>query len=94
MKPSFHLKLAIVTVLGVLVQGEVAPRRLSAGDESRVDYVRDVKPIFIEHCSSCHGGLKQSGGLRLDTAAAMLRGGDSGATVVPGKAERCPHKRK
>ncbi|MBM82936.1 MAG: hypothetical protein CMJ78_20430 [Planctomycetaceae bacterium] len=52
-----------------------------------IDYTRDIKPIFIEHCASCHGGLKQSGGLRLDTARSMLTGGESGQAIVAGKPE-------
>ena len=55
--------------------------------EPQIDYVRDIKPIFLKHCASCHGGLKQSGGLRLDTASAMLTGGESGAAIVAGDAE-------
>ena len=31
-----------------------------------VDYVRDVKPIFAAHCTTCHGPSKQKADLRLD----------------------------
>ena len=48
-----------------------------------VDFDRDVKPIFAKHCQSCHGTEKQRGGLRLDTATAIRRGGDTGPAVVP-----------
>src|SRR5262245_52493494 len=51
-----------------------------------VDYLRDVKPIFTRHCTECHGAAKQRSGLRLDTAAGALQGGNSGPAVVPGKA--------
>jgi hypothetical protein len=50
-----------------------------------VDYVRDVKPILAARCYSCHGPEKQRSGLRLDTAAAALKGGNSGPAFVPGK---------
>ena len=46
-----------------------------------VDYTRDIKPILKRHCYACHGALKQQGGLRLDTAAAVIKGGESGAAV-------------
>jgi mono/diheme cytochrome c family protein len=49
-----------------------------------IDYLRDVKPIFKKHCYSCHGSLKQEGSLRVDTAAAMARGGDSGPAIESG----------
>ncbi len=54
----------------------------SAGD---VVYLRDVKPLLEHKCYSCHAALKQQGGLRLDTAASLIRGGDSGAALVAGK---------
>src|SRR6516225_12427776 len=50
-----------------------------------VDYTRDVKPLLAKHCGSCHGADKQRSGLRLDTAASIRKGGDSGPAVVPGK---------
>ncbi len=52
-----------------------------------VDYLRDVKPILTAHCTSCHGADKQRSGLRLDTAAFALKGGNRGPAVVPGKAD-------
>jgi mono/diheme cytochrome c family protein len=52
-----------------------------------VDYLRDVKPILAKHCYACHGADKQRSGLRLDTAAAALKGGNAGPAVVPGKSQ-------
>ncbi|MBI2480456.1 MAG: DUF1553 domain-containing protein, partial [Planctomycetia bacterium] len=51
-----------------------------------VDYERDIKPMLMEKCSACHGPLKQEAGLRLDAAALIRNGGDSGTAVVPGVA--------
>lgn len=45
---------------------------------SAVDYARDIKPLLRERCYACHGSLKQKGDLRLDTAAAMRKGGEGG----------------
>ncbi|MCY2959516.1 MAG: DUF1553 domain-containing protein [Planctomycetota bacterium] len=33
------------------------------------DFARDVKPIFAAHCISCHGPVKEKGGVRFDSAA-------------------------
>lgn len=52
-----------------------------------VDYLTDVKPLLEEKCYACHGSLKAQAGLRLDTAAALIKGGDSGETVTAGDAE-------
>jgi mono/diheme cytochrome c family protein len=55
-----------------------------------VDYASQVKPILTRHCVSCHGATKPKGGLRLDTAAAALLGGESGPVVLPGRGEESP----
>ena len=44
-----------------------------------------VRPILVDQCIKCHGPKKQSSGLRLDSRAAALGGGDSGPSLVPGK---------
>ena len=46
---------------------------------------RDVLAILQVRCMICHGGLKQEGGLDLRTMASRLKGGKSGAALVPGK---------
>src|SRR4051812_30026958 len=50
-----------------------------------VDFSKDIKPIFEASCIKCHGRGRDKGGLRLDTRETLLKGGDSGAAVVPGK---------
>ena len=58
-------------------------------DES-VDYLKTIKPILTARCFSCHGVLKQEGGLRLDTAAQAIKGGESGAAIIPGDVDASP----
>jgi hypothetical protein len=50
----------------------------------KVDFQRDIQPIFTSRCESCHGADKQSGGLRLDDRNAALAGGYSGPAIKPG----------
>src|SRR5687767_9185875 len=50
-----------------------------------VDYVKEVKPVLVEHCYRCHGASQQKSGLRLDTAAFALKGGENGAGYRPGQ---------
>jgi hypothetical protein len=49
-----------------------------------VDYLTQIKPILSARCYSCHSALRQQSGLRVDTAAMLLQGGDSGAAAEPG----------
>ncbi len=74
--------LLVVTVCG---GAGLLPDVGHAADD-RVDYLKRVKPVFVERCVACHGVLKQEGGLRLDTAALAIKGGDSGAVIQPGDA--------
>ena len=48
-------------------------------------FEQNVRPLLAENCYSCHGDKKQKGGLRLDSLEAILKGGESGPAVVPGK---------
>src|SRR5437868_1437537 len=57
---------------------------LLAGPGAAADFTADVRPVLAKHCVGCHGPEKQKGGLRLDSAAGLRAGGDSGPPVVPG----------
>jgi hypothetical protein len=54
------------------------------GDAPPPSFARDVAPIVGRWCTSCHGPRHQQGGLRLDSYAAALGGGDSGPAVIAG----------
>lgn len=43
-----------------------------------------IVPLFERSCVSCHGPDKQKGSLRMDTYAAVMKGGEDGAVIVPG----------
>ncbi len=56
---------------------EESPKTESPAAE--VQFARDVRPILNAHCSACHGGVREAGGLNLideDSVAAMLTPGD------------------
>ena len=55
---------------------------LCLGCADAADYIRDIKPLLEQKCYACHGALKQQAELRVDTAAALIQGGDSGPTVT------------
>lgn len=46
-------------------------------------YATAIQPIFDKYCVSCHGEKKSKGGLRMDTAAHLLKGGESGPPLEP-----------
>ena len=50
-----------------------------------IDFAKEIKPIFESSCIKCHGRGRTKGGFRIDTRETFLKGGESGAAVVPGK---------
>ena len=50
---------------------------------ARIDFARDVQPLFKEHCITCHGPEQQMANLRLDRRRDAMRGG-SIAVIAPG----------
>lgn len=47
-----------------------------------------VRPILVDKCLSCHGKQDPAANLRVDSLAALLIGGASGAAIVPGDPEK------
>src|SRR5215217_3362965 len=60
---------------------------LKAQTDAEQFFESKVRPILANNCYTCHTGA-QSGGLRLDSREAILRGGKSGPAVVPGSPEQ------
>ena len=55
--------------------------------DARDDFFESkIRPVFVKHCYECHSATseKLKGGLRMDSRAALLKGGDSGPALVPG----------
>src|SRR5246127_2225264 len=49
---------------------------------AKVDFGRDVLPIFREQCGDCHGPAKQRAGMRLDRRSSVMK--SFSRRVVPG----------
>lgn len=52
------------------------------------DYARDVAPLFRKYCLGCHNAQEAQGGLVLESHAQALHGGEHGAIVVAGNADK------
>ena len=52
-------------------------------------FEKNVRPLFAQHCYECHSvdAKKLQAGLLMDSRAGLLRGGDSGESIVPGDAD-------
>ena len=60
---------------------------ISAEPDDARFFREKIEPVLKAQCYGCHSGEadKVQGGLRLDSRAAVLRGGESGPAVVPRK---------
>lgn len=65
-----------------------SPVRTDASDAAMEHFEKKVRPVLIQHCYRCHSSEKKPrGGLMLDSRASLLKGGDTGPALVPGKPE-------
>lgn len=79
----FHPFAALIVTLLLTTTARAADN----SDAARLEFFeKKIRPVLIEHCYSCHSADADAvkGGLLLDSRDVMLRGGDSGAAIVPG----------
>ncbi|HMC28737.1 MAG TPA: c-type cytochrome domain-containing protein, partial [Verrucomicrobiae bacterium] len=76
---SLGMVLALLTIFPTALRGE------------DFDFFeKKIRPIFTERCYECHSSQskKVKGGFLLDTREALLKGGETGSALVPGKPEK------
>jgi mono/diheme cytochrome c family protein len=76
-----------------MMGGWLSPARVWAAEplpaaEAAEFFETQVRPVLAENCFRCHGANKQKSGLRLDSLAAMTKGGENGPAVVPGRPDK------
>ena len=98
-KPALTFLLLIfacwtISVGGDSLWGQLAtPKADEFPAESIEFFETNIRPILVDHCLECHGGVdgnsekRAAGGLWLNSRAQILEGGDSGPAIVPGKPE-------
>jgi len=82
---------AVVVFLGLNQPGwgALTPAQIQALPPAAthpVDFKTEIKPIFEASCIRCHGRGRDKGGLQIDSLETLLKGGDSGPSVVAGQA--------
>lgn len=83
------LSALVAILLAVAVVAAVPPIRRAAGQTAtaKVDFVRDIQPIFQTSCAPCHAGERPKSGLRLDNKALAMQGGLGGVAIIPGNSK-------
>jgi mono/diheme cytochrome c family protein len=84
--PNLHWSLwTCCLLIGSLLAIPSVSKANTAGDAAKMKFFESkVRPLLAAKCIRCHGEKKQKGDLRLDSLAAMIEGGESGAALVPG----------
>jgi hypothetical protein len=52
--------------------------------DDKVDFAKQIRPVFAENCYKCHAGAKHKGNFKLDSVEAIQKGGKEGSDIVPG----------
>ncbi|MBL8206937.1 MAG: PSD1 domain-containing protein [Blastocatellia bacterium] len=77
----FKLTISILFVFTLVAS------QLNAQSNGNELFEKKIRPVLVDNCYACHSSKmkKPMGGLVLDTKEGLLKGGVSGAAIVPGK---------
>jgi Planctomycete cytochrome C len=93
--PAYGACVALLTALGLGVAAWAHPAFLHSSLQTMgleavpkaapgSFYVARIAPLLDTRCLGCHDETRAKGQLRLDSFAALMRGGKDGAVIVPG----------
>ncbi len=81
-------RFAPITLLLILSLSASGSAAITPESRAKIDHFeKSIRPVLIETCQKCHGPEKARNGLRLDSRAAILKGGESGPAIRPGSAK-------
>jgi mono/diheme cytochrome c family protein len=84
------IALSLAFLVANTAHSKLAPDQVGAlppAATRKVDFQKDIKPIFDASCIKCHGRGRVKAGFQLDSKETVLKGGDSGPGAVIGKSE-------
>ena len=79
---------AALACLAALNSGGLSEAAVPSAEQLEF-FETEIRPLLAQHCYACHSSKIQTpfAGLRLDSRAALLKGGDSGPAIQPGHPE-------
>lgn len=57
-----------------------------ATGKETISFANDIAPVLAKNCTGCHGATRPRNNFSLNTPEGLLKGGDRGEPVLPGKA--------
>lgn len=91
MQPSIIRYCLAGWALSTLLAASLGAASSSPDDAAGIEFFEQkIRPVLVDACFNCHShqSEKVKGGLLLDTRDGLLKGGDSGAAVIPGNIEK------
>src|SRR5947207_9610669 len=82
--------LAFVGLNCGVTRAKISPeqvKQLPAAAQHKVDFAKEIKPIFEASCIKCHGRGRTKGDLSIESRETLIKGGESGPAIMPGKSE-------
>jgi cytochrome c553 len=82
------LTLTLAVALSTPILG--AASAPSPSDPAAIEFFeKKIRPVLVDNCYNCHSAnTNAKGGLRVDDRNGLLAGGDKGAAIVPGNADK------
>ncbi len=87
---TLRISAALALVAGLATAQQQPPKELPVETVALgrpADFAQDILPILKSKCLACHNAKDKEAELILESPAQMLKGGESGPALVPGKAD-------
>src|SRR5258705_11086761 len=91
MKPVLTISAAAILLAGCgAAFAKISPEQaktLPPPASHKIDFGKEIKPILEASCIKCHGRGRTKGDLSIENRDTLLKGGESGPAIIPGKSE-------
>src|SRR6266705_2635997 len=87
---TFHLSLTLCSISTFGSLAAIDEAKLPPAASVKVEFERDVRPIFEATCWRCHGPERPKSHFRLDNRESALKGGENGVDILPGDSAKSP----
>ncbi|MBN2525542.1 MAG: hypothetical protein JXR76_04050 [Deltaproteobacteria bacterium] len=89
MRQSYCVLICAVLLCGIFGCGGSAstPVTVIKTADGKVSYRQTIQPVLTDSCGGCHSAKRAKGGLNLSSYEGLMKGGATGASVIPGNAD-------